>query len=78
MPQVAKRVIKYAHGEKSLKAPFVIYLDLEYLLKKEQSYQNNPEKLWKEKKAAHEPSGWAMFSKCSFDKAENNKQIIKS
>ena len=45
MPQVAKRIIKYAHGEKSLKAPFVIYLDLEYLLKKEQSYQNNPEKL---------------------------------
>ena len=45
MPQVAKRIIKYAHGEKSLKTPFVIYLDLEYLLKKEQSYQNNPEKL---------------------------------
>ena len=36
---------KICSWRKSLKAPFVIYLDLEYLLKKEQSYQNNPGKL---------------------------------
>ena len=52
-------------------APFAIYLDLECLLKKEQSCQNNPEKLYTEKKARHEPSGWPMFTKCSFDKTEN-------
>ena len=71
MPKCAERILKYAHGEKSLKAQFTIYLDLKCLLKKEQSYQNNPEKLYSEKKAKHEPSGWAMFTKCSFDKAEN-------
>ena len=52
-------------------APFAIYLDLECLLKREQSCQNNPEKLYTEKKARHEPSGWPMFTKCSFDKTEN-------
>ena len=33
--------VKYNPGEKSLKAPFAIYLDLECLLKKEQSRENN-------------------------------------
>ena len=41
------------------------------MLKKEQSCQNNPEKSYTEKKAKHEPSGWAMFTRCSFDKKEN-------
>ena len=40
-------------------------------LKKEQSCQNNPEKSYTEKKAKHEPSGWAMLTKCSFDKTED-------
>ena len=39
--------------------------------KKEQPRQNNPEKSYTEKKVVHEPSGWAMFRKCSFDKAQN-------
>ena len=71
MPKRAEKIIKYAHGEKSLKAPFAICLDLECLLKKEQSCQNNPEKLCTNKKAKHDPSGWAMFTKGSFDAAEN-------
>ena len=41
------------------------------MLKKEQSCQNNPEKSYTEKKAKHEPSGWAMFTRCSFDEKEN-------
>ena len=71
MPKQAEKILKYIHGEKSLKAPFTIYLDLECLLKKEQSCQNNPEKSYTEKKAIHEPSGWAMFTSCSFDEKEN-------
>ena len=57
-------MLKYNPGEKSLKAPFAIYLDLECLLRKEQSCQNNPEKSYTEKKAKHEPSGWPMFTRC--------------
>ena len=39
--------------------------------KKEKSCQSNPKKLHNEKKAKDEPSGWAMFTKCSFDKKES-------
>ena len=34
MPTDYNEILKYNHGKKSLKAPFIIYLDLEYLLKK--------------------------------------------
>ena len=71
MPEWVDRILKYNPGEKSLKAPFAICLDLECLLKKVQSTQNNPEKSYTEKKARHKPSSWAMFTRCSFDKKEN-------
>ena len=50
MPKWVEKILKYNPGEKSLKAPFAIYLDLECLLKKVQSSQNNPEKSYTEKK----------------------------
>ena len=71
MPKWVEKILKYNPGEKSLKAPFAIYLDLEYLLKKEQSCQNNAEKSHTEKKAKHDPSGWGMLTKCLFDKTED-------
>ena len=70
-PKRWEKILKYNPGEKSLNAPFAVYLDLECLLKKEQSCQNNPEQSYTEKKAIHEPSGWAMFTSCSFDEKEN-------
>ena len=71
MPDWANKTIKYNPGEKSLKVPFSFFLDLECILKKLQSNQNNPEKSYTEKKARHEPSGWTLYTKCSFDKKEN-------
>ena len=71
MRKLFEQILKYNPGKKSLKAPFVIYLDLECLLKKEQSCQNNPEKSYTEKKARQEPSGWAMITKFSFNKTED-------
>ena len=77
MPDWVNKTIKHNPGEKSLKAPFVIYLDLECLLKKLQSSRSNPEKSYTEKKARHEPFGWAMFIRCSFDKKENKLNHYK-
>ena len=34
MPKSFEKILKYNTGEKSLKAPFAIYLELECLLKK--------------------------------------------
>ena len=77
MPKWVEKILKYNPGEKSLKAPFAIYLDLECLLKKEQSFQNNPKKSYTEEKAKHESSGWAVFTKCSFEKAENKRDYYR-
>ena len=40
-------------------------------IKKSTTCQNNPKKLYTEKKARHEPSGWSMFIRSSFNKKEN-------
>ena len=58
MPDWANKTIKYNP------APFSFFLDLECILKKLQSIQNNPEKSYTEKKARHEPSSWSMLIKC--------------
>ena len=51
IPEWVEKILKYNLGEKSLKASFAIYFDLECLLKKEQSCENNnPEKSYTEKK----------------------------
>ena len=49
-PNEDNKILKCNHGEKSLKAPFMIYADLECLLEKMHSCQNNPEKSYTEKK----------------------------
>ena len=59
--------IKYLPGEKLLKVPFIIYADLECLLKKVKSSQNNPKHFYIEKKVRHKPSGYTWCSICSFD-----------
>ena len=68
--------LKYLPGEKSLKVPFVIYADLEFLLKKVLSCQNNPENPYTEKKAKHKISGYAWCSICSFDETKNRAFFI--
>ena len=71
MPEWANKILKQNPGEESLTKPFPIYLDLECTLNKLKFIQNNPEKSYTEKKTRHVPSGWAMSTRCSFDKKEN-------
>ena len=52
MPDEGNKILKCNYGEKPLKAPFMIYADLECLLEKIHSCQNNLEKSYKEKKKA--------------------------
>ena len=78
MPKWVEKISKYNPEEKSVKAQFAVYLDLECLLKREQSLDsnnnnnnNNIKDSYTEKKAKHEPSGCAMFTRFSFDEKEN-------
>ena len=44
MPKENNKILKHNHGEKSMKAPFVIYADLECLFEKMTTCYNDPEK----------------------------------
>ena len=50
MPNEENKILKYNYGEESLKVPAIIYADLDCLLEKMHSCQNNPEKSYTEKK----------------------------
>ena len=71
MPDEDNKISKYNYREKLLKAPFMIYADLECLLEKMHLCQNNNEKSYTEKKTMHTPSGYSLFTNCSFDSTKN-------
>ena len=72
MPNEDDKIIKYNQGEKSIKLPFIIYADLECLFEKTSTCYNNPEELSTTKINKHTPSGYSLFTHCSFDKTKNN------
>ena len=70
MSDESNKILKYSHGEKSLKAPAITDAELECLLQKIHSCQNNPEKSYTEK-TKHTPSGYSIFTSCSFEPTKN-------
>ena len=71
MPTKDNNIIKYNHGEKSMKLPFLIYAVLECLLEKMSTCQNNPNKSSTTKINKHTPSGYSIFTSCSLDESKN-------
>ena len=64
-------IIKYNHGEKSMKLPFVIYADLECLLEKMSICKNNPNESSTTKINRHVPSVYSIFTHFSFDASKS-------
>ena len=71
MPIKGNNTIKYNHGEKSIKTPFTIYADLESLLEKMSTCQNDLNKSSTTKINKHMPSSYSIFTNCSFDESKN-------
>ena len=71
MPTEDNNIIKYNHGEKSMKVPFIMYADLECLLEKMSTCINNPNESSTTKINKHTPSGYSIFTSCSFDESKN-------
>ena len=71
MPTKDNNTIKYNQGEKSTKLPFVVYADLECLLEKISTCQNSPSESSTTEINKHTPSGYSLFTHCSFDKTKN-------
>ena len=62
MPDEDNKILKYNQGEKASKVSFIIYADLECLLKKINTCQNNPENSYTEKKVVHRHSGYSLVT----------------
>ena len=62
MPEKDNKILKYNHGEKSMRAPFIIYADLECLFDKISTCHNNPKKSSTTKISEHTPSGYSLFT----------------
>ena len=71
MPTKNNNIIKYHHGEKSMKLPFVIYADLECLSEKMSTCINNPNESSTTKINKYKPSDYSISTHCSFDKSKN-------
>ena len=70
MPTKDNNIIKYNQGEKSIKMPFTIYADLECLLEKMSTCTNNPNESSTTKINKHTPSGYSIFTHCSFEQTK--------
>ena len=70
IPTKDSNIIKYNHGEKSMKLPFVIYADLECLLEKMNTCINNPNESSTTEINKHTLSGYSLFTHCSFDESK--------
>ena len=73
MPNEDNKIIKCNQGEKSIKSPFIIYVDLECLLEKISTCYNNPEESSTTEINKHTPSGYSLFTHCSFN--EERKKL---
>ena len=77
-PNDNNEILKYSHGEKSMRAPFVVYADLQCLLEKINSSQNNPEKSYTEKKLSIHLLVTHCLQIVHLNKQKTNLIIIKA
>ena len=78
MPNENNKILKYNHRKKSLKAPAIIYTDLECLLKKCILVKIILKNLTQRKKIyKHILSGYSLFTDCSFDATRNKLDCYK-
>ena len=71
MPNEDNKRTKYNQGEKSITSPFINFADLECLLEKISTCYNNLEESSTTEINKHMPSGYSLFTHCSFDKTKN-------
>ena len=77
MPSKDNRILEFNQYQKSDKAPFIIYADLECLIEKIGGCLNNPENSSIIKVTEYIPSGFSMFTLSSFKSIENKHNVYR-
>ena len=64
MPEPYNKLLKFNQEHNSMKIPFVIYENMEFLLKKIPISDSNPEELFTSKMNKHTAHGYSFFTYC--------------
>ena len=71
------KILEFNQYQKSNKAPFIIYADLECVIEKTDGCKNNPENSSTTKVSEHIPSGFSMSTISSFRSIENKHDVYR-
>ena len=77
MPSEDTKILEFNQCQKSEKAPFIIYADLECIIEKVDGCKNNPENSSAAKLSEHIPSGFSMSIISSFRSIENKHDVYR-
>ena len=77
MPSEDTKLLEFNQYQKSNKAPFIIYTDLECILEKIDGCKNNPENLPTAKVSKHIPSSFSMSTISLFISIENKHDVYR-
>ena len=72
------KILEFNQYQKSDKVPFIVYTDLECIIKKTDGCKNNPENSSTTKVTEHIPSGFSMSTISSFRSIENKHDGYRS
>ena len=78
VPSEETNMLEFNQYQKSNKAPFIIYADLEYLIEKIDGCKNNPDNSSTTKVNKHIPSGFSISTILSFKSIENKQDVYRS
>ena len=71
------KILEFNQYQKSDKAPFIIYADLECIIEKIDGCKNNPENSSTTKVSEHIPSGFSMSTISSFRYKETRHDVYR-
>ena len=77
MPSEDTKILEFNRYQKSDKAPFIIYADLEYIIEKIYGFKSNPENSSTTKVRKHIPSGFSVSTISSFRSTENKHDVYR-
>ena len=75
MPEDKNKFIASTPGKNTLKNPFIIYADIECLLKPISTCDNSADNSFTIKTSKHVPSGYSMLVSYAYDKTKNTQSV---
>ena len=77
MPSEDTKILEFNQYQKSDKVPFIIYADLEFIIKKIDGCKNNPENSSTTKVSEHIPSDFSISTISSVRSIENKHDVYR-